>query len=120
MINVYLIFSELTNQIVFPVKIRVLRTFFTRTNIILRYLHSQASYRKYANYGKGFNENQTRRYLDYTLSYFTQRKSAWPTETMLSPNSQKSVHVTSESQWESETSTPKLFCQNELSKLTCD
>lgn len=40
-----------------------------------------------------------------------------PLETMMLPNSQKSRQSTSGSEWEGETSTPKLFSQNELSDL---
>ncbi|GBP97114.1 hypothetical protein EVAR_92791_1 [Eumeta japonica] len=43
-----------------------------------------------------------------------------PSETMMLPNSQKSGQPTSGSEWEGETSMPKLFSQNELSDLTRD
>lgn len=38
-------------------------------------------------------------------------------QTMMSPNYQKSTHSTSGSEWKGETSMPKLFYQNKLSYL---
>ncbi|KAK4883921.1 hypothetical protein RN001_000192 [Aquatica leii] len=43
-----------------------------------------------------------------------------PSETMMLPNLEKSEPSTSGSEWEGETSTPKLFSQNELSDLIRD
>lgn len=82
---------------------------------------------------KGFNRNQTWRYPDLQSTkcpvlhsetlprpVYVSKVIRMPSETMMLPNSQKSKQSTSGSEWEGETSTPKLFSQNELSDLIRD
>ncbi|CAH1106566.1 unnamed protein product [Psylliodes chrysocephalus] len=82
---------------------------------------------------KGFNRNQTWRYPDLQSRkcpvlhsenlpwpIYISKVVRMPSEIMMLPNSQKLEQSTSESEWESETSTTKLFSQNELSDLIRD
>lgn len=82
---------------------------------------------------KGFNRNKTWKYPDLQSAkcpvlhneelprpIYASKIVRMPSETMVLPNSQRSIQSTSGSEYEGGTSAPQLFSQNELSDLIRD